>query len=137
MKILSILVLSLGIYFNFSLISIYASDCKKPIMPSYNEWKSWIEEFKIIALNEGISQKTIDNELNVVEPSSKILLRDKCQVESTITLDEYLYYRLDKARIIAGKNIMKKYQKKLNIIGDYFSIQPRFIVSILGLESYY
>ena len=32
---------------------------------------------------------------------------------------------------------MKKYQKELNIISDYFSIQPRFIVSILGLESYY
>jgi len=137
MKILSIFVLSLGICFNFSLISIYAADCKKPIMPSYEEWNSWIEEFKIFALNEGISEKTIDDVLSDVEPSSKILLRDKCQVESTISLDEYLYYRLDKARIIAGKNIMKKYQKELNIISDYFSIQPRFIVSILGLESYY
>ena len=110
MKILSIIILSLGIYFNFSLISIYAADCKKPKMPSSEEWNSWIEEFKIFALNEGISEKTIDDVLTDVEPSSKILLRDKCQVESTITLDEYLYYRLDKARIIAGKNIMKKYQ---------------------------
>ena len=36
-------------------------------------------------------------------------MRDRCQVESRITLDEYLYYRLDKARIIAGKkNLIKK-----------------------------
>ena len=54
---------------------------------------SWIEEAKLLALNEGISQNTIDNELNNVKPASKILLRDRCQVESTITLNEYLYYQ--------------------------------------------
>ena len=40
------------------------------------------------------------------KPQKKIILRDRCQPESTITLEEYLYYRVDKARIIAGTNLL-------------------------------
>ena len=32
---------------------------------------------------------------------------------------------------------MNKYQAELTLIGNFFNIKPRFIVSILGLESYY
>ena len=67
----------------------------------------------------------------------KIILRDRCQPESTITLDEYLYYRVDKARIIAGKNFLKDHKKILEDISSHFGIQPRYIVSVLGMESYY
>ena len=106
-------------------------------MPSDLEWQLWIDEAKLLALTQGISKTTIDRELNNIRPASKILLRDKCQVESTISLDEYLYYRLDKARIVAGKKLLNKYHDELLSISNYFNIQPHFIVSILGLESYY
>ena len=42
-----------------------------------------------LAIKEGVSQKTVYIELDKVKPSSRILLRDKCQVESKITLNEY------------------------------------------------
>ena len=35
------------------------------------------------------------------------------------------------------KDIMKKYNKELELIGKTFWIQPRFIVAILGMESFY
>jgi membrane-bound lytic murein transglycosylase B len=123
------------IYFSPSIL--FAADCKKPEMPSIKEWQSWIKEIKILAFESGISKKTINLQLDNVKPASKIIMRDRCQVEKTITLNEYLYYRLDKARIVAGKNMMKKYQKELNLISDSFGIQPRFIIAVLGLESYY
>ena len=136
MKKRIIFVLSIAILFSLITNQLFAAECKIPSMPSEEEWQSWIEEAKLLALEAGISKKTI-NKLNNVKPQSKILLRDRCQVESIITLDEYLYYRLDKARIVAGKNIINKYQKELKLISEFFNIQPRFIVSILGLESYY
>ena len=136
MKKRIIFLLSIAILFSLISNQLFATDCKKPSMPSEEEWSSWIEEAKLLALEAGISRETI-NKLNHIKAQSKILLRDKCQIESTITLDEYLYYRLDKARIVAGKNIINKYQKELKLISEFFNIQPRFIVSILGLESYY
>jgi membrane-bound lytic murein transglycosylase B len=80
---------------------------------------------------------TIDKELNNTKPQKKIIMRDRCQPESKITLKEYLYYRVDKARIVAGKNMLSKYHKELTEIGMHFGIQPRYIVAILGMESYY
>ena len=105
---------------------IFAADCKKPDMPTSLEWSKWIENIKLEALKKGISEKTVINQLTNVKPQKKIILRDRCQPESTITLDEYIYYRVDKARILAGKKILKKHNKVLREIGEYFNIQPRF-----------
>ena len=129
-----ILFLIINIFFSFSLL---ASDCKKPTMPSLQEWETWLKGIKIEAINMGISKETIDNELDNTFPQKKIIMRDRCQPESTITLDEYLYYRIDKSRIVAGKRMMKKYKKELEEVSKIFNIQPRFIVAILGLESFY
>ena len=115
----------------------YASDCKKPNMPSNNEWDNWLTIIKKEALDKGISQNTISKHLSNVQPQSKIIMRDRCQPESTITLNEYLYYRVDKSRIIAGKNMLIEHKEILNEISDYFNIQPRFIIAILGMESFY
>ena len=106
-------------------------------MPSEDEWNIWLDNVKIEAIEKGISEKVVSDQLKNIKPQKKIILRDRCQPESTITLDEYLYYRIDKARTQVGKNMLKKYDKVLKKIGNHFSIQPRFIVAILGMESYY
>ena len=117
--------------------SLYAADCNKPIMPTPLEWSDWLNNVKLEAISLGISREVIENELTGIEPQPKIIMRDRCQPESTMTLEEYLYYRVDKARIVAGKNMLKKYQNELSLIGNHFGIQPRFIVAILGMESYF
>jgi len=116
---------------------LHANDCEKPKMPSDKEWINWLEDIKIEAINKGISEQTVLLNLKDVTPQKKIIMRDRCQPESTITLKEYLYYRVDKSRIIAGKNMLNNHKKILNEIGNHFKIQPRFIVSILGMESFY
>ena len=121
----------------FISFSLNAKDCTKPNMPTSEEWDKWLNNVKKEALTLGISKEVIESELSVIKPQSKIIMRDRCQPENNITLEEYLYYRVDKKRIVAGKNMLKKYRKELTLIGDHFAIQPRFIVAILGMESYY
>ena len=121
----------------FVTFNVLSAECQKPVMPSKDEWQEWLTEIKKEALKEGISQNTIDAELSDVLPQKKIIMRDRCQPESTITLKEYLYYRVDKSRIIAGRNMMKKYKEELNQISNHFGIQPRFIIAVLGMESFY
>ena len=117
--------------------NVTAKDCKKPQMPSDEEWNIWLDNIKLEAIQNGILQEIVFNSLENVRPQSKIIMRDRCQPESTITLDEYLFYRVDKARIISGKNMLKDHNALLEEISNYFKIQPRFIVAILGMESYY
>jgi len=121
----------------FISFNLFAKDCTKPSMPSTHEWNNWLNKIKIEAIKLGISKETVNNSLNDVQPQKKIILRDRCQPESTITLKEYIYYRVDKARIVIGKNLLKEQSVLLKNIGEHFGIQPRFIVSILGMESYY
>ena len=125
------------ILFVFVSFKSYATDCEKPKMPTDEEWNSWLTNIKQEALERGISQNTISNNLNDVKPQSKIIMRDRCQPASTMTLDEYLFYTITKDKIFAGKNFLKKHEDLLKEIGDYFKIQPRFIVAVLGMESYY
>ena len=70
------------IFFSFNL---YSAECKKPEMPKEKDWQIWLKNIKIEALKHGISQKTIDKELHNVKPQKKIIMRDRCQPESTIT----------------------------------------------------
>ena len=111
--------------------------CEKPKMPTNEEWNSWLIDVRLEAKEKNISDKTINLYLSNVKPQKKIILRDRCQPESTITLKEYLYYRVDKSRIIAGKNVLKEHSVLLNNISEHFGIQPRLIVAVLGMESFY
>ncbi len=111
--------------------------CEKPKMPTNAEWNNWLKDVRIEAREKNISENTINLYLSNVKPQKKIILRDRCQPESTITLKEYLYYRVDKSRIIAGKNILKEHTTLLKNISEHFGIQPRFIVAVLGMESFY
>ncbi len=125
------------IFFVFISFYVYATDCEKPKMPTDDEWNIWLTNIKKEALQKGISQNTISQHLNNVLPQSKIIMRDRCQAASTMTLDEYLFYTITKDKIFVGKNFLKKHEVLLKEIGDYFQIQPRFIVAVLGMESYY
>ncbi|MBK83585.1 MAG: hypothetical protein CMD81_07110, partial [Gammaproteobacteria bacterium] len=72
------------IFFTFISLSLFAKDCSKPNMPSEDEWSNWLEAIKIEAFEKGISKETINISLNNVKPQKKIILRDRCQPESTI-----------------------------------------------------
>ena len=78
------------IFFTYSLKA-----CEKPTMPTHSEWNNWLEDVRNEAKDKNISEKTISLYLSDVKPQEKIILRDRCQPESTITLEEYLYYRVD------------------------------------------
>ena len=119
-------------FFSYSLKA-----CEKPKMPTISEWNTWLEDVRKEAKEKKISDKTINLYLSNVKPQKKIILRDRCQPESTITLNEYLFYRVDKSRIIAGKNVLKEHEVLLNKISQHFDIQARFIVAVLGMESFY
>ena len=74
--------------FLFISFNAYSTDCEQPKMPTDNEWNNWLSNIKKEALEIGISQNTILKQLNNIKPQSKIIMRDRCQPASTMTLDE-------------------------------------------------
>ena len=98
-------------YFLFIIIffSTTLKACEKPTMPSENEWNNWLQEVRKEALDIGISDKSVSLYLSDVKPQKKIILRDRCQPESTITLTEYFSYRVDNSKIVADNNMLTDY----------------------------
>ncbi len=126
-----------SIIFLFLTTKCLFAECVKPKMPTNEEWNNWIKKISQESLDNGISIKTIDSELSNLKPLEKIIMRDRCQPESTITFKEYIYYRLDKARIYKGKVKKDEFNDELNHVSNTYNIQKEFILSIWGLESYY
>ena len=134
---LSKYILKLSILLFFIMPKLLFAECVKPLMPSDVEWANWINDISVEARDYGITQDTINNELLNLQPIEKIILKDRCQPESTISFKEYIYYRLDKTRIYNGKNKKKEFLNELELVSKEYKIQKEFILSIWGLESYY
>ena len=60
------------IFFVFISFKSYATDCEKPKMPTDEEWNSWLTNIKQEALERGISQNTISNNLNEYNERSPV-----------------------------------------------------------------
>ena len=65
--------------------------CEKPEMPTDQEWQSWLDLISKEAVELGINKEIVANEIQTLIPLEKIILRDRCQPESTITFQEYIY----------------------------------------------
>ena len=81
--------------------------CEKPTMPSQDDWNNWLQEVRKEALDIGISHKSVNFYLSDVKPQKKIILRDRCQPESTITLKEYLYFESTNQELLQVKICLK------------------------------
>ena len=113
------------------------AECAKPEMPSNKEWNDWLIKTSKEAIEHGINKDILDKEFLIQKPLQKIIMRDRCQPESTITFKEYIYYRLGKTRIYKGKKNKNKYEEELKEISLIYDIKPEIILSIWGLESFY
>ena len=101
-------------------------------------FQTWLTEFKAEALAKGISQQTIDAAFfNVFGPIEKVIQLDRSQPESRLTLSEYLTKVVSPARIAKGRSYLVEHRALLDAVGTRFGVQPRFILSLWGIETDY
>ncbi len=98
---------------------------------------AWLDEFRLEAAADGISQATIDAALAGLEPVQRILERDRNQAEFKLTFEDYLR-RVAKPKTIArGREMLQKHRDLLRRVARRYRVQPRFIVAIWGIETRY
>ena len=87
------------------------------------------------AVQKGISEQVI-NEFKI---KSKFIERvvelDRSQPEFKLTLDQYLSRVVTSSRIKQANQKFKENKKLLTQISKYYGVQPRFIVSLWGIET--
>ena len=120
--------------FLFSLAMVFAASSSAPCK-SDTTLDNWKEKLKIEAIEKGISKNTLDLAIDDFKPIKRVIELDRRQPEFTLTLDQYLKRVIPSQRIKKGRLMLAKNNKILEKIGKKYSVQPRFIIALWGIET--
>jgi len=96
---------------------------------------AWILQIKQLAKEKGISDETLSTAFNGIERNERVIELDRKQPEFTLTLEEYLNNTVTRGRMNKGKKHYEEYNDLLLKISNEFSVQPRFILALWGIET--
>ena len=99
------------------------------------DFTSWLAELRHEAQTKGISEATIHEALDNLEPIPRVIELDRKQPEFTQTFWRYLDARVTENRIERGRTLLKKHKKLFDTIEMHYGVQPRFLVAFWGLET--
>jgi len=98
-------------------------------------FKQYVIELKKEALSQGFTQDLVDSSFAKVKFHKRAVKADRKQPEKVETLDTYLPKRVPAWKVKKARQLYKKHQDILTRIGNDYSVQPRFIVALWGLET--
>ena len=102
-----------------------------------DDFGAWLAEFRAEAAGKGISPATLEAALTGLRPLEKVLDRDRKQPESRLTFESSSSRLLKPLNIERGRAMMAEHAGLLRRVADRYSVQPRFIVAIWGIETRY
>lgn len=98
---------------------------------------AWVEDMEAAAKDAGISEKTINQAFDGLTLEPDIVELDRKQPETRQTFEQYRARVLSKSRVEKGRKLLKEHRELLNKVAADFGVQPRFIVSLWGIETSY
>ena len=104
---------------------------------SDEKFSSWIIEFKKKAINEGISEKTVDTVMNNAIFLPKVIEYDRYQPEFYEDTKTYVSKRTSKEKVKKGKRIYKKNKNLINIVDKEFKVEKELLLALMGIETNY
>ena len=104
---------------------------------SDEKFSSWIIEFKKKAINEGISEKTVDEVMNNAIFLPKVIEYDRYQPEFYEDTKTYGLKRTSKDKVQKGKRIYKKNKNLINIVDKEFKVEKELLLALMGIETNY
>jgi membrane-bound lytic murein transglycosylase B len=99
------------------------------------DFPSFLADVRQDALAAGIKPATLDRALTGLKPIPRVLELDRKQPERVFTFAEYMDRLVPPQRIEAAKAKLAENRPLLEEIGAKYSVQPRFIVALWGIES--
>ena len=100
-------------------------------------WTSIMDDIRARAIEQKISESTINDTLRSPAFIPSIVKSDKNQSEFKLTLDSYLARTVKSSRISEGRRMHTKYNSLLNNIDNTYDVPPHVILAFWGMESNY
>ena len=123
MKKIKIYVFFLFILINFD---AYANTSE------FNEWK---KNFKLIALEKGVSLKIIESTIDKSIFLKNVIKYDRYQPEFYENTKTYISKRANNKKVNSGLKIYKINKPKIDKITQEFSVDKDLLLSLMGIET--
>ena len=121
------------------ILSLFTMFIFAVVSPVFGEmsFDEWVKAFKAEAIGQEISSSLLDQAFDGVAPIPRVLELDRKQPESRMTFVEYRKSIVSQLRIQRGREMMAHHRDLLRDIGERYGVQPRFIVALWGIETFY
>ncbi|MDA7714101.1 lytic murein transglycosylase [Candidatus Pelagibacter sp.] len=95
----------------------------------------WLHNFKIYALEKGISEKTFDLAMSDVMFIPKVIEYDRFQPEFYEDTKTYISKRTSNQKVKKGIEIYKLNKDLINLVDNKFSVEKELLLSLMGIET--
>ena len=119
----------------FILITLFSfSNAYSDNQIEFNKWKN---EFKIKALQNGISENTFDLVMKDTKFLSNVIKYDRYQPEFYEDTKTYISKRTSNDKVKKGINFYSKNSVLINKIEKKYNIEKELLLSLMGIETNY
>ena len=118
----------------FFIIIFFVTNLYADQQISFLEWK---KNFKIIALENNISETTFDEVMDHVKFLPNVIKYDRYQPEFYESTNEYVSKRSSKNKVNKGINFYKQNEELVNTVEKKYNIEKELLLSLMGIETNY
>jgi len=100
-----------------------------------HSFSAWVKSFKIVALKNGISEKTFDVAMKNVKFLPKVIEYDRYQPEFYEDTRTYISKRSSKSKLKIGLDFYNKNKKLIQEVDEHFKIEKELLLALMGIET--
>ncbi len=123
MKLINFILFFIFIPINFSFADIN------------KEFENWKLNFKKIALENNISEKTFDTVMSNTKFLSDVIKYDRYQPEFYEDTKTYISKRTSSKKVVLGKKFYEKNSTLINNVENEFNIEKELLLALMGIET--
>ena len=98
-------------------------------------FEKWLENFKILALKNNISESTFNMAMSDVVFLPKVIKYDRFQPEFYEDTKTYVSKRSSELKVKKGKDLYKSNKDFINLIDEKFSVEKSLLLALMGIET--
>ena len=121
--------------FKIIILSIFINLLASLNVLANNDFNLWLNEFKIKAINSGISKKVVDQIMSEAKYLPKVIEYDRYQPEFYEDTFTYIKKRSSNKKIKQGLKLYKKEKFIIQKIEKEFNVEKELLLALMGIET--
>ena len=100
-----------------------------------SDFESWKIKFKLYALEQGISQKTLTDVIDNSRFLPKVIKYDRYQPEFYEDTKTYISKRTSSKKVSSGKKLFNLNNKLIEVVSNEYSVDKNLLLALMGIET--